>query len=469
MIDIIQAIHDPHLLKPLFRNLDTWAAWQVFLRTLFGLPLPQADLKLYRASTGRETPPRQPFQEAWCPTGVRSGKSFIAALVAVYLAAFRDYREHLAPGERAMILIIAADRAQAQVIFRYIKAALSANKMLKKLVETERQENIDLRGMVTIQVATCSYRSIRGFTAAAVICDEVAFWRSETDSANPANEVLRAVRPRLATIPGSLLLCIGSPWARSGPVWEAYNRHYGKDESDVLVWRADTRTMNPTFRQALIDREMLEDPEMARTEYFAEFRTDLESYLSQEAVEGCLVQGRAEMPPLLGLKYSAFVDPSGGRRDAATLAIAHKDRDRVVLDLARRWKAPHDPAQVVREMAALLAVYQLRRVTGDRYAGAWPTMEFQKHGIIYEASAQDKSGLYLDFAPMVLSGKVELLDIKHLKMELIGLERRARSGGRDTVDHPPRGTDDLANSVAGVCARLGTTTPRCDAIRRIMI
>jgi hypothetical protein len=69
---------------------------------------------------------------------VRSGKSFTAALVAVFLACFRDYRPHLAPGERAHILVIAADRSQAQVILRYIKGFLSSNPMLSKMVEAEK-------------------------------------------------------------------------------------------------------------------------------------------------------------------------------------------------------------------------------------------------------------------------------------------------------------------------------------------
>ena len=55
---------------------------------------------------------------------------------------------------------------------------------------------------------------------------------------------------------------------------------------------------------------------------------------------------------------------------------------------------------------------------------------------------------------MILSGRVELLDLKHLKAELRSLERRTRGAGRDLVDHPPKGHDDLANAVAGVCSLL---------------
>lgn len=453
-LNIIQAVHDKNLFRPLFRKLETWAAWLVFLKALFALPMTKTDMDLYKRCTGRETAPGQPFREAWVPTGVRSGKSFIAALVAVYLACFRDYRPHLAPGERAEILIIASDRTQAGVIFRYVKGFLASNPMLSKLVEAERLESVDLNNRVTIRVATCSYRSIRGFTAAAVVCDEVAFWRAD-DGANPATEVLRALRPRLATIPNSLLLAISSPYARSGPLWQAFQDHHGEDDSDVLCWKASTRLMNPTIPQSLIDRDMAADPEAARSEWGAEFRSDLESFLPIEAIEAVTIPSRYELPPMPGVTYSAFVDPSGGRQDAATLAIAHKEKDLSVVDLARRWKAPHDPSHVAADMAAILKSYRVRKVTGDRYGGAWPETEFSKHGISYKPAEKSKSDLYLEFLPMVLSGRVELVENKTLFCELRALERRTRKGGRDLVDHPPRGQDDLANSVAGACVQIG--------------
>ena len=449
-MDIIQAKADPNLFKPLFRDLTTWESWDVFLKALFGLSMGEPELDLYRAATGREAAPGRPFGESWVVAGRRSGKSFMAALIACYLACFKDYRPHLAPGERAVILIVAADRSQAQVVFRYVKGFLSETPMLARMVERERAETIDLTTRVTISVATCSYRSIRGFTAAAVVADEISFWRDEYSS-NPAEEVLRAVRPALATLPGSLLLCISSPYAQSGPLWEAFRRHHGRD-SDVLVWRADTLTMNPTISREIIDRDMAEDPEAARSEWGAEFRTDLESFLPVEAIEAVTIPGRYELPCQSRTVYTAFADVSGGRLDAAALGIAHREGDgRVILDAARRWPAPHNPQAVIGEMVEVLGAYNVRRVTGDKYAGAWPEKEFLEHGVRYEAAAKDKSSLYLEFLPLVMGARVELLDNPTLFHELRALERRTRVAGRDLVNHPPKGSDDLANAVAGAC------------------
>ena len=50
----------------------------------------------------------------------------------------------------------------------------------------------------------------------------------------------------MATVPGALLLGISSPYARRGALWDAYKTHYGQADDPVLVWQADTRSMNPT-------------------------------------------------------------------------------------------------------------------------------------------------------------------------------------------------------------------------------
>jgi hypothetical protein len=459
MVTIIDAIQDKNLFRPLFKDLRTWAAWVVFLKALFGLALHKRELPLYRQATGRETPPKVPFGEAWAVCGRRSGKSFIAALTAVFLACFKNWRPHLAPGERAVILVLAADRVQARIVLNYVKGFLGANPMMGRLIETDRTESIDLSNRVTIQVGTCSYKTTRGPTLAACIADEVAFWRSD-DGANPASEVLRAIRPGLATLPGSLLLCISSPFAQAGPVWDTFKAHHGQDDSPVLVWQADTRTMNPTIGQYIIDRDMQLDPEAARSEWMAEFRSDLSTFLDWTALEAVIVPGRFELLPQKGIRYFAFADPSGGRVDAAALAISHAEGDRVILDVARRWPAPHSPQVVVAEMSEILKAYNVRRIIGDKFGGSWPGDEFQKHGITYEAAAKPKSDLYLHIQPVILSGRCELLDLKVLMAELRNLMRRARSGGKDLVDHPPRGSDDLANAAAGAITQAAAATSR---------
>jgi hypothetical protein len=56
-MNIIEALDDPRVFKPLFRDPSTWSAWRSFLAALFGLPMSDEELATYRACTAREAAP----------------------------------------------------------------------------------------------------------------------------------------------------------------------------------------------------------------------------------------------------------------------------------------------------------------------------------------------------------------------------------------------------------------------------
>jgi hypothetical protein len=460
-ISITKAFDDSKLLGSVLSDPSTWQAWRAFLCALFGLPMTDAEVSIFRQCTDWSSPPGRPFTEAWLVCGRRAGKSFTLAMVAVFLACFREWRPHLAPGERATLMIIATDRKQARVIFRFVKGLLSIP-MLSKLIARESAQEIELRNGVTIEIHTASFRSTRGYTLCAVLCDELAFWPSD-DSAEPDYAVLDALRPGLGTLPGAMLLCASSPYAQSGALYDAYRRYYGQDDSPVLVWRAATRTMNPTFPQAAIDAAMVRDPASAASEYLAEFRTDVQAFISRDAVEQCVPRGVFERAPIEGVRYFAFVDPSGGSSDSMTLAIGHREKDVLIVDCLRERRSPFSPEAVVAEFVTMIRRYHTATVRGDRYAGEWPREQFRKLGVEYFSADKVKSDLYLAALPVIMSGKVDLLDNQHLISQLCGLERRTGRGGRDSVDHRPGAHDDLANAVAGLLHVLHATA-QTDAV-----
>jgi len=192
----------------------------------------------------------------------------------------------------------------------------------------------------------------------------------------------------------------------------------------------------------------------AAAEYGGQFRNDVAAFVSREVVDAAVVPGRHELPPVSSVRYAGFTDPSGGSADAMTLAVAHRDKDSVVVDALREVRPPFSPEGVVADFAKLLKSYRIGSVAGDRYAGEWPRERFREHGISYELADKVKSDYYRDFLAPLNSGKVELLDNKRLVSQLCQLERRTARGGRDSIDHPPGGHDDLANAVAGVAVRL---------------
>ena len=445
----------PHLFAPAFAQGD-WSAWRVLIAALFAEAAPEeAGMVIYRDLTGRTTWPTTAFIEAVLIVGRRGGKSRILALIAVYLATMRNYAPYLAPGEVATIAIIAADQDQARAIFNFVDGLLKAVPLLHKMVVSANRLRITLLNRVRIEIGTASFRSTRGYTFAAVLADELAFWRSEESSANPDVEIMRAIRPGLATIPGAMLLMASSPYAKKGELYNAFRKYYGKDDAKVLVWKAPTLSMHPGLDKTIVDEAYESDPEAARAEYGAEFRDDLADYITREAVDAVTMRGRSEVPPQPGIAYRAFCDPSGGSRDAMTLAIVHLDRNgMLVLDALLEIRAPFHPDEAIAACVALLNRYGVAKVVGDKYASEWPRARFAESGIEFEQSARPKSDLYSDLLPLINAGRIELLDLPRLSVQLCGLERRTSRSGKDSIDHSPGGHDDLANAVAGALVGL---------------
>lgn len=447
-----------------FGQAPSWQPWRTFIKALFALKMTPTERALYAACTARTEPPIRPATEALCVIGRRGGKSRVASFVAVFLACCRDYSTVLAPGETGVLMVVASDRRQAGVVFRYIAAMIEGHPVLSQLVVRKTADTIDLSTHISIQIVTSSYRTTRGFTCVGCVCDETSFWADDT-GANPASEVIAAIRPSLSTTYG-LLLNISTPYSRSGPVFDAYEQHYGRNDDPVLVWTADTRTMNISIDAAIVEAAYTTDPESAASEYgrdgYIRFRSDLSLLIDRAPLNACIVAGRRELPPEPGAVHQPFIDVSGAVSDSFGVCIVRKELDgRVVVCLLREWKAPYDPAVVVPECATLLKRYGCLRATGDRYGAQWPVSAFATHGIDLQHSEQSKSELFIEFVALVNSSRVELLDHARSINQLAGLQRRTSRGGRDSVEHGRAG-DDLANVIAGasVLAVQGVGLPR---------
>ncbi len=439
----------PQVWGPWFeRNPESWRPWRSFLKVLFALPLTDDDLALYRQCTGRNDPPPGVSSECWLVVGRRGGKSMILALIAVYLAVFRDFKPYLSPGEVASVKILATDRRQSRVIHRYCRALLEQVPTLAAMVTRSDDNVIELNNGIVIEVATASWRGIRGYTIAAALLDEQAFWRTD-DAAVSDTEVIAALRPALSTIPNAMLLCASSPYARRGELYNAHRRYFGQDDAPALVWQAATRVMNPSIPQRILDEAYERDPASAAAEYGAEFRSDLSAFLDRQLIESAVDAGVVVRPKQTQHSYTAFADPSGGRGDSFTAAIAHLEDDTVILDALYERRPPFNPTEVVADIAAFLNNYNLSSVTGDKYAAAWVTEAFTKEGISYTYSERDRSSIYLDAVPLFTSGRARLLDHPRLVHQFVSLERRTSSVGKDRIDHGPGGFDDLCNSAAG--------------------
>lgn len=449
-MNIIEAISDRNLFGGLstFRDLSTWRAWLTFVSAFYGLPLSADEVERFKKHTGRSyySPPPGGWREAACIVGRQSGKSRVAALVAGYEAALAE-RE--ADGTELFALMVSQDhRASMRTILRYACAPFEVAPMLAATVTAKTADTLTLDSGMVLAAYPCRPAAVRGLRAKVAVLDELAFYIAA--EGNPIDrEMLRAVRPCLATTGGKLLV-LSSPYGATGALWDLHRKHHGRDDSSVLVWQASASDMNPTLPADYLARMAEDDPEAYRSEVLGEFRSGTSQLFDAEALDAVVVPERCELPRVAGIVYSAFVDPSGGRSDAFTIAIGHALDGRAVVDVVRAWRPPLNPTGTVAETSALLKSYGVGDVVGDRYAGEWPREAFRARGVSYTVAEKPKSDLYLELLAAVNSGRVELPDMPDLLRELRGLERRRGSSGRDRVDHRPGAHDDLANAVAGV-------------------
>jgi hypothetical protein len=449
-----QALNDPLLLGGVLAG-DSWNTWRTMLIATMGEELRDEERAIFRQFTGREREPGAPIEEGAFIIGRRGGKDRAVSVLVTYLAACCDYRDVLSRGEKGLVLCLAADQRQGRITLDHIAANFEQSPILAQLVTSRTADTIELSNRVVVEVRAASFRRLRGITAVAVVASEVAFWHDDETSSNPAEEILAAVRPALSTTGGPLLM-ISTPYRKAGTLWDIFDRHYGANGApSILVARGTTRDFNPTFPQAVIDRALERDAALNAAEYLVEWRSDLEAYVSRDVIRACTDAGVYERMPVDHTRYFAFCDPAGGSgTDSMTLAIAHRrDGNVVVLDCLREVRPPFNPVDCVGEFVQVCQSYRISRLYGDRFAGEWCRQPFREAGIAYEISAQSKGDLYINFLPLLNSGRVRLLDHQRLIGQLASLERRTtRGSGKDVIDHCAGGHDDLSNATAGVVA-----------------
>jgi hypothetical protein len=445
-LDIIRALDDPKLFARWFRG-SSWNNWRTILKAAFALPMTSAEIDFFHSVAGDRDPPTEQVRELWIVAGRRAGKDSIVSAVAAFSAALFSEQDRLRPGERGLIACLACDRNQSRIILDYIKAFFSDIPMLASLVSRTTATGFQLRNSIDVEISTNSFKSIRGRPFALAILDEVAFYASET-SATPDEELYAAITPGMATLPGSMLIGISTPWRRSGLLHSKFKKFFGQS-GDVLVIQAPSLVLNPTLDPAIVARALEADSASARSEWLADWRTDIASWLDLETIESAVDTGCLVRPPVIGgrIKYFSGTDPSGGRHDSFSTAISHCEGDVAILDCLVEVRAPFNPSEATKQIAAVLKSYGLSETVGDKYGAGWIPDAFSKHGISYRPSERDRSAIYSDCLPLFNAGRIRLIDSPRLVSQFAGLERRATVRG-DKIDHAPGSFDDASNAAA---------------------
>jgi len=460
-ITLSAALSNVSLLGGPFTSPSFWT-WKVIAKLIDGIRLTEPrEIELLETCTGRvyNRQAVRAVRRLIALVGRRGGKDRFHSAVGVWRAALcTNWNQHISAGEQAVVILLGADRKQAAILRRYCNGLLQAPLLAAEVVR-QTAEVIEFRNGASLEIITNDASLIRGRSAIAVIGSECCHWRTDEHAASSDEEVVGAALPSMAMCPdGGLLLMGSSVHRRRGFMYRMFRQLHGNNDTEDICWFAPSNVMNPKLPVAIIDRAMAADPHKAGAEYKGIWREDLSDCYPLDAIEASTDQNIYERPPQSDASYVAYTDAAGGTgSDSFTLAIAHRAPDQTaVLDAVRERKPRFVPAAVVAEFAQLLKSYNISEVRGDGFAGGFHSDEWRRNQITFTPSEHTTSENYLYLLPMLLSGRVRLINNTTLRNQLAGLERSV-TGNKERVTHAAVASahDDVACAAAGALVAAG--------------
>lgn len=298
--------------------------------------------------------------------GRRGGKSSSLSRLGVVEALYGHHDPP--PGDYGVVAIISTRKGEAANRLTTVKAILDA---LGVAYEPwgDGVMGIKLVGRrIGFQVYAASVQGVSGFTAIFVFCDEVAKWRDSDTGQNPANEVLKSVRPTMATMPNARIVLSSSPFGMLDAHFDAYEQ--GETSLGTTAY-APTWVANPTLTEASTRADEPDEMVWLR-EYKAVPQAEVEWSLLTDALLTRATRADGAMLRQKGWRYTATMDPAT-RTNSWTLVVAGQDpggKRHVVVN--RNWTpGPGEPLQpelILAEVRQVIGHYGLRFVITDQWA-----------------------------------------------------------------------------------------------------
>lgn len=489
------AIADPLLLKGQWDRLST--PQQVVLKSFYGLPLIGADeQRLWSAFQGagvyddlgflvdttRDVPyvPRE-YHELWALEGRRSGKTTEqGALIFVYECLLGGHTAYVKEGAPCVALLVAQTKDIAIKNLTAIRLVIEDSPLLRGEIDSFTPEVIRLKNGIVIEAASPNLKNQRGIAVCVLGMDEVAFWYSDSDSANPDYEVLRALTPAMIQFPHAKRFAISSAYIREGILYDATqagtlgqktnSEKLAKRYARALVIEAPTALMgNPRVTRASLEAERDMDPDAFEREFLSRFSDAVSGFLSRAAIEDCVERGIREREPLPRPgkpldptpSYVAAIDPAF-RSDAFPSVVAHFEPARgVVVDALRRFVPVRgsrlNPDAVFLELLPLWTTYRVEQVHSDQYQFETLQQLALKYEIVLSGTdftARSKAKILGNLQQLINRRQIVLPDpaaspeAAILIDELKSLERKISANGAVTIAAPAGKHDDLAMCLA---------------------
>jgi hypothetical protein len=421
---------------------------------LLGFPLWPGQRRLLEAL--EEALTAGDWLNVWC-IGRRSGKSTLAALVALHSCLLRPDLDASAPmGSHG--IVVATNLKQARMVVSTAAEIVQRSPLLARLVDKVALDEIRFTNGTTLASFPASSRGGRGRAVRCLVLDEAAHLAdNDTGAAHEAEELYRALIPATAQFSGLTPVIVSSTPAGDSN-WFASLVTAGRagQLEHGRAYVAASADMNPTLDADFLASEERRDPDGFRGEYLAELIGSGGAFLDPELIETC-VASRGELDPGDADAWVAGFDPSFAKDPAALVIVgrSRENRDRLLVGAVRTWQPPKGRKRpegadrraledkLLSEVCEVCERYGVRTVATDGYMAGVVHEALRRRGLWVEAhtlTTASKVELFSNLKARLTAGSIELPDDATLISELRRLRSTFRGGSRQVETPRLQGT-----------------------------
>jgi len=399
--------------------------------------------------------------------GRRSGKTFMAAVAAVYMCFVQDdyFRRKVRKGEKFYIITVANDLGQSKIALDNIRQ-LIVNSPFDAEISRETSLEIEIKNGCVFQAIPASARASRGKAVVAILQDELAF-SIEGDANRGAEAMYTALAPSIAQFgKHGKIIELSSPYLTSGLFFDHFKQAQSGEFPGMQALQVPTWEINPHLPWGcdFLENARKKDEETFWVEFGAQFRASNSVLLAPEIVDVAINKDRSIMPPKLEFKgtYVLALDPARGGvgRDDYTACIVHYEGERLVLDKFHSFdpdfeiagKKEVNIARVEEWIKEHHRIYDFSSIILDQFNSSALIQSLAKDYPISELawSVSTKMRAFSKMKELFNAGLIELYPHKKAIWQLKNLSVIYRASGQwNVTGGKESGVDDYAFALAG--------------------
>lgn len=406
--------------------------------------------------------------------GGRAGKSYILIAARLVWGMYKRKLTSLAPGQRAVALVIAPSDKLRQEVVTYAVGMIREHPTLRNtLIIPKGKTKDDIVSSFAVRrpdghlvdfeagVATRGGYGGRGRSLTDFAMDESAFFRDASFQINDG-DIFKAASPRV--LPGGQSIVASTPWAEVGLLYELFHANWGKPSSAMVAHAPTLLLQNSEFTRDIVARERERDADNALREFDAKFVTGGTTRFFEEAT---LV---SSIDPKLAdstLPQPGDIIAAGGdlgfRADSSALAIVHRRAGTFVLgellELRPLKGVPLKPSETIEKFAERMLAHGATYLVADGHYREAVTEYLVDAGLAYSPAPGKPADAYMRARALLRQGVVRIPNNPRLLQQLKEIQGRPLPGGGMSIVSPrwkTGGHGDLVSALVLALHNLGS-------------